>query len=82
VIHGFPDYRWEVRTLLVDGDRIAARLDDTGTHLGPYRGIPPTGRAVRTHELAVYRVADGRIAEVSGSAFHLRLLEQLRAGAG
>ena len=78
VVRAFPNYRWELRHLAVDAPWIAAHLADKGTHLGPFLGVPATGRSVRTQEFAFYRVDAGRIAEVWGTAFHVHLLEQLR----
>jgi predicted ester cyclase len=66
VVAAFPDYRWTVEEVVAEEGRIAARLTGRGTHLGPFRGVPPTGRVVETQELAMYRVADGRIAAVWG----------------
>ena len=78
VVGAFPDYRWDVRHLLVDGDWVAAHFVDTGTHRGPAFGVAATGRAVRTQEFAFYRIAGGRIAEVWVAADNLRTLDQLR----
>jgi aspartyl-tRNA synthetase len=78
VVRAFPDYHWELRHLLVDSPWIAARFTDTGTHRGPFLGVPATGRSIAVPEFAFYRVDAGRIAEVWGSAFHVHLLEQLR----
>jgi predicted ester cyclase len=78
VVRAFPNYRWELRHLLVDGDWIAAHFADSGTHQGPAFGLPATGRRVSTQEFAFYRVADGRIAEVWVTADNLRILDQLR----
>jgi steroid delta-isomerase-like uncharacterized protein len=78
VVDAFPDYRWDLRHLLVDGDWVAAHFIDTGTHRGTFLGIPATGRAVTTQEFAFYRVDAGRIAEVWVTADDLGLLEQLR----
>jgi predicted ester cyclase len=78
VIRAFPDYRWELRHLLVDPPWIAAHFADTGTHRGPFIGVPATGRPVSTQEFAFYRVDAGRIAEVWGTADNLHLLQQLR----
>jgi len=64
VVEAFPDYRWELRHLLVEGPWIAAHFVDIGTHLGTFRGIPPTGRGVTTQEFAMYRVHGDRIVEV------------------
>jgi len=66
VVEAFPDYHWELRQLLVDGDFLAARLTDTGTHTGTFRDVPATGRAISVQELAIYRLSDGRIAECWG----------------
>jgi predicted ester cyclase len=78
VVDGFPDYHWDLRQLLVDGDRLAAHLHDTGTHRGEYLGVPGTGRRVTAEEYAFYRLRDGRIAEVWGTADNLALLRQMR----
>ena len=78
VVDAFPDFRWDLRRLVVDAPWIAAHLTDTGTHRAAFRGVRATGRSVAVPEFAFYRVDAGRIAEVWGSAFHLHLLEQLR----
>ena len=78
VVAAFPDSRWDLRHLMTDGDWIAARFIDTGTHGGTFLGVPATGRAVTAQEFAFYRVEAGRIAEVWGTADDLHLLEQLR----
>jgi predicted ester cyclase len=78
VVRAFPDYRWEIRGLLIDGDRIAAHFTDTGTHRGEFLGVAPTGRRITTREFAVYELAAGRIARVWVAADNLTLLDQLR----
>ncbi|MGY1618265.1 ester cyclase [Geodermatophilus sp. SYSU D00691] len=79
VVRAFPDYRWEIEHLLVDGDVVAAHFTDTGTHRGEWLGVPATGRRVTAREFAFYRWAGGRIAEVWVTADDLGVLEQLRA---
>lgn len=66
VVEAFPDYHWDLRRLLVDGNWLSARLTDTGTQAGTFRGIPATGRAISIQELAVYRVEHGKIVECWG----------------
>ncbi len=78
VVRAFPDFRWELRHLVVDEPWIAAHLTDTGTHREAFHGVEATGRSVRTEEFAVYRIDAGRIAEVWGMAFAVLLLDQLR----
>jgi predicted ester cyclase len=78
VVRSFPDYRWELRHLVVDAPWIAVHIADTGTHRGGFLGVEATGRCVSTPEFAFYRVEAGRIAEVWGMAFHVLLLDQLQ----
>jgi aspartyl-tRNA synthetase len=66
LVGGFPDFHWELRHLLVDGNWLCAHLTDTGTHAGRFLGVPATGRAITATEFAVYRVERGKIVEVWG----------------
>jgi predicted ester cyclase len=78
VIQAFPDYHWDLKHLLVDGEWLAAHFIDTGTHAGTFLDVPATGRKVSTQEFAHYRVAGGRIVEVWVTADNLGLVRQLR----
>jgi predicted ester cyclase len=69
VTAAFPDYRWELQELVVEGDTIAARLIGQGTHTGPFGGVAATGRRISTQELVFYRVADGKIVQCWGDLF-------------
>ena len=60
----FPDWHWEIRNLVVDGDYIAGHFTVTGTHGGPFQGIEATGRRVTISEFTFYRLEDGKFAEV------------------
>jgi predicted ester cyclase len=69
VFTAFPDYRWELQHLVVEGDTVAARLIGQGTHTGPFGDIAPTGRRISTQELVMYRFADGRIVGCWGDLY-------------
>jgi steroid delta-isomerase-like uncharacterized protein len=66
VVTAFPDYHWDLRTLLTDGDWLSAHLIGTGTHTGTFRDVPATGRAISARELAMYHVVDGKITDCWG----------------
>ncbi len=51
---GMPDFRPETWTFLEHGDRVAAELVLSGTHLGTFMGYPPTNRVVRWQASAFY----------------------------
>jgi predicted ester cyclase len=54
----FPDWRRKVLEVLFDGELITARYADTGTHMGLFQGIEPTGRKVEALEFALYRIGE------------------------
>ena len=60
----FPDWHWEIRNLVVDGEYIAVHFTVTGTHRGAFQGIEPTGRRVTISEFTFYRLEDGKFAEI------------------
>ena len=64
LISAFPDWHWEMRHIVVDGDYIALHFTVTGTHRGAFQGIEATGRRVTASEFTLYRVEDGKFAEV------------------
>ena len=60
----FPDVRMEIVELIAEGERVVGRFRCSATHLGPWRGTPPTGRRFeRVDEVSIYRVRDGLITE-------------------
>ena len=62
-LEGFPDLHLEVQDSSADEHMVAQRILFTGTHTGPFRGLPPTGRRVRFSGLEMNRMVDGKVAE-------------------
>lgn len=69
----FPDYRWELRRVVLEGQWLAVHLRDTGTRVGDFLGAVGDGRKVETDEFNMYRIVDGLIVEVEGTADNARL---------
>jgi steroid delta-isomerase-like uncharacterized protein len=59
----FPDWQFDLRSLVAEGDRVVAHMPYTGTFSAPLSGLAPTGRTARVDEMVIFRLADGRIAE-------------------
>ena len=55
----------------------AQRILFTGTHTGPFRGLPPTGREVRFSGIEINRMAGGKVTEHWFQLDALTLFEQL-----
>ncbi|MEU0090705.1 ester cyclase [Kribbella sp. NPDC006257] len=69
----FPDYRWELRRAVQEGEWLAVHLYDTGTRRDEFLGAPGDGSPVETHEFDMYRIVKGLIVEVEGTADNARL---------
>lgn len=59
----FPDLRWEIDSVVAQGERVVTWAMAHGTHQGAWLGIAPTGRRVAIRCVVLHRVADGRIVE-------------------
>lgn len=57
----FPDQRNELIALHHAEDAVIAEFDLLGTHLGPLRNLPPTGRAFRCRMAAIFVFEGERI---------------------
>ena len=60
-------------------DGYVAALGTSATNLGEYMGIPPTGRRIKVSWIAIYRIADGKLAEHWQQIDELGLRQQLGA---
>lgn len=61
VLHAFPDYHQVIHDWIVTEDKVVARWTTTGTHLGPYNGIAPTGKVIHEHGIDIFQIENGRI---------------------
>ena len=56
----FPDLHFEIHDLLAEGELVAFRSTMTGTHLGPFQGLPPTGKPISVAHMHFVRLRDGK----------------------
>jgi predicted ester cyclase len=68
-----------VEDIIAEGDKVVIRFTSTGTQEGEFAGIAPTGKKVTIREVAIFRLADGKIVEQWGMPDIHGLLEQLKA---
>ena len=59
----FPDLQFTINEILATGDTVVARWTGTGTHLGLFNGIPPTGNKGSVTGISVMHFANGKLAE-------------------
>lgn len=75
----FPDLQHTVEGVIAEGDKVAMRASLRGTHRGEFQGVSPTGNPVAFGTVALFRFAEGKIAELWELADVPALLRQIGA---
>jgi steroid delta-isomerase-like uncharacterized protein len=73
----FPDMRFTIQQQIAEGDKVLTHKTLHATQLGPFMGIPATGKVVTVDVMDIYTVTDGKIAEHWTVSDMLGLLQQL-----
>ena len=63
ITKAFPDLHHDIKDIVAEGDKVAVRLNVTGTHKGEFQGIPPSGRKLSLDEMAFLTIVDKRVTE-------------------
>src|ERR1700674_5855936 len=75
--NAFPDTELEIKDLILDGNKVAARITASGTHKGALMGIAPTGKRVSISGTSITHFRDGKQVESWASYDQLGMLQQL-----
>ena len=73
----FPDLHITTDDLVAEGDKVAKVYTANSTHKGEFMGIPATGKRIVVKGIEVFRIADGKIAELWASMDNLGMMQQL-----
>jgi steroid delta-isomerase-like uncharacterized protein len=76
LIDAFAPY-FEIEDVIAEGDRVVVRWTHTGTHVGEFLGMAPTGRSFNIAGIDIYRMQDGKLAEHWHVVDQFSLLVQL-----
>ena len=83
VVSGFaktiPDMKFDIKDVLVAGDRVIVRGEVSGTPSGDLFGVPHTGKSFRILAIDIQTIKDGRISHTFHMENWLSALGQLRA---
>jgi len=71
------DPRFTIEDVIAEGDRVAVRWINEGTHVAEFLGIPPTGRSFRFAGVDIYGMDGGMLAEHWHVVDQLTMLQQL-----
>ena len=73
----FPDLHITLEDVIEEDDKVVEKDTVTGTHLGEFNGLPPTGKSVSYSEIFIMRFTNGRIAEIWGVVDIFSVMKQL-----
>ena len=59
----FPDIHWVLDEMIAEDNKVASRFTWTGTHRGPFLGIPPTNRNIVVKGVVIDRLEAGKMAD-------------------
>ena len=77
--NSIPDLKFDIKEVLLAGDRVVVRGEVTGTPAGELLGAPHTGKSFRIMAIDIQTIRDGKIAKTYHMENWLSALAQLRA---
>jgi steroid delta-isomerase-like uncharacterized protein len=76
-LESFPDQRVTNEMMVAEGDKVAGYATYSATNTGPVGETPATGKAGEVKFLAIFRIEEGKIAELWVEWDNLAMLTQL-----
>lgn len=73
----FPDIHYQLEDLVSADDKVTVRWTWKGTHMGPFRNYPATGKSITNEGMAIYDCRDGKVKGVHIQTDQLGFLQQL-----
>lgn len=62
-MHSNP-FHFEIKDMIIEGDKISMWIEISGTHTGELFGIKPTNKEVKFHEAVWYKMKEGKLQTV------------------
>jgi len=73
----FPDMHWTIEEQIAEEAKVLTRFEWTGTHGGPFLGVPATHRPVKVWGMVIDRFESGKIKDTRIIMDTLGLMVQL-----
>jgi predicted ester cyclase len=73
----FPDLEYTIEDIFSEGNKVVARCKGAGTHLGPFRDIPATGKKMNYTVILIWLFSDGKLIEHWSVSDVYGMLQQL-----
>ncbi len=83
MIAAFPDLRFDVEDMLVDGNKVVGRAKVTGTNTGSFMGMPATDKTIDIQAIDIVHIGeDGLAQEHWGIMDMMSMMQQLGLAPG
>lgn len=76
-----PDLKWDIKDVMVDGNRIIVRSEASGTPVGPFFGVAPSGKSFKIMTIDIHTIKDGKAITAHHVEDWAGAMGQLKAGA-
>jgi len=73
----FPKWYHKIEELIAVDDKVILRVIESTTHEGEFMGIPATGNKIEFGEILIYRIENGKIAEIRAEGDMVSFYQQL-----
>jgi steroid delta-isomerase-like uncharacterized protein len=77
LLAAFPDMHWTADEMVAEADTVVTRFTWTGTHCGPFMGIPATHHPVTVKGVVIDQLAHGKMQKSRILMDNLSLMQQL-----
>lgn len=77
MLAAFPDLHHTIEVEFANDEMISSVVTATGTHMGSFLGLPPTGKKVSFMVLGLERIVDGKIVEHWALPDWMGLIQQI-----
>lgn len=71
------EWRIEVKDIFSQGDKVATREVIYATQIEEFQGLPPSDKEMSTTSILIWRIEDGKVAEVWSSPDSYDFMDQL-----
>tara|TARA_A100001011_G_scaffold132422_3_gene139555 strand:+ start:1640 stop:2038 length:399 start_codon:yes stop_codon:yes gene_type:complete len=78
-IKGIPDAFYDVNEIFESEDKVISRWTCTGKQTGEFYGMPPTGKSIDVKGITIFKISEGKIAELWNCWDQYTLVEQLKS---
>jgi len=76
-LNSFPDIKVKIEAEIAEGDLVVIREAVSGTQQAEFMGIPASGKQFSMAGISIFRIADGKIAELWSVNDTFSMMQQL-----